>query len=318
MGNNPRLVPKFEGSRTALGREISTEDHQRALEQGLDVPDELPAFQIPLSEVGISGKTVWVSLPEGRLPFNAEIYVDLPGQARGVHMSRMEEAISQLYYEPFPDICAYAQELTQLALTRQRGKTARVLLAGKIPLVRRTSVTNKRSVDTVEISTEVRASAKGAACDFKTRIGLSLHHLTACPCTQLYNQVLSNATDGHFPMPTHSQRCVTRLCVEDNARSVSYGMLLECLEAALHVTQDLLKRPDEAEMVLKAHRRPQFAEDTVREATKEVATRLKDKLPLTSEVTIESVSLESIHIHDVRCTLRSTLGDILEALSLRS
>ena len=112
MGNNPRLVRKSKGARAALSSEISSEDHQRVLELGRDVPDEVPAFQIPLSEVGISGKTLWISLPEGRLPFDAEVCVDLPGQARGIHMSRIEEAISQLYYKPFPDIRAYAQAPT--------------------------------------------------------------------------------------------------------------------------------------------------------------------------------------------------------------
>jgi len=311
MGNNPRLVRKSKGTRAALSSEISSEDHQRVLELGRDVPDEVPAFQIPLSEVGISGKTLWISLPEGRLPFDAEVCVDLPGQARGIHMSRIEEAISQLYYKPFPDIRGYAQELAEFVLTRQRGQRAKVLLAGKVPLVRKASVSNRRSVDAVDITTELQASKSGSAFDFKTKIGLSLHHITACPCTQVYNQVLSSAVDSQFPMPTHSQRCVTRLCVEDNSCNVTFGMLIECLEATLHVTQDLLKRPDEAEIVLKAHRLPQFAEDTVREAAKEVGKRLKDKLPPASEITIESLSLESIHIHDVRCTLRTTLGDIL-------
>jgi len=80
----------------------------------------------------------------------------------------------------------------------------------------------------------------------------------------------------------------------------SFGEILECLESALHVTQDLLKRPDEAEIVLKAQHFPRFAEDTAREIAKETGKRFGRKLPASTEVIIESLSLESIHIHNVQ------------------
>jgi GTP cyclohydrolase FolE2 len=103
--------------------------------------------------------------------------------------------------------------------------------------------------------------------------------------------------------------------VEGHGESPSFEEILECLESTLHVTQDLLKRPDEAEIVLKAHRFPQFAEDVVREIAKEVGKRFVRKLPDATEVIIESLSLESIHTHNVRCILRTTLKKILDAIS---
>ena len=79
----------------------------------------------------------------------------------------------------------------------------------------------------------------------------------------------------------------------------------------LHVSQDLLKRPDETELVLKAHRRPQFAEDTVREVAKAAGNKFKDTLPPDTEIQVKTLSLESIHIHDVECYLDTRLGEIL-------
>ncbi len=102
--------------------------------------------------------------------------------------------------------------------------------------------------------------------------------------------------------------------MEGHGESPSFEEILECLESTLHVTQDLLKRPDEAEIVLKAHRFPQFAEDVVRETAKEVGKKFVRKLPASTEVFIESLSLESIHAHDVHCILRTTLGEILDAI----
>jgi len=316
MANSSGVVHEYENARPGLSPEIPLSGHHRALREGKDVPEQAPSFQIGITEAGISGKTVWISLPQGKLPFNTEISVNLPKHVRGIHMSRIEEAISQLYRKDFSDIRYYAQELSSLVLERQRGEWARVLVSGKIPLVRRTSVSRRTSVDAIDISAEVHASLGGDAVSFKTIIGLGLCHITACPCTQVYNQVLfSQTVDPDLPILTHSQRAMTKLCVEGHGESPSFEEILECLEFTLHVTQDLLKRPDEAEIVLKAHRFPQFAEDVVRETAKEVGKRFGGKLPASTEVIIESLSLESIHIHDVRCILKTTLSEILDAIS---
>lgn len=315
MANSSGVVHEHENTRPGLIPEVPLSGHHRALREGKDVPEQAPSFQIGLTEVGISGKTVWISLPQGKLPFNTEISVNLPEYVRGIHMSRIEEAISQLYHKSFTDIRYYARELAALVIERQRGKWARVLVSGKVPLARRTSVSHRTSVDAIDISTEVFASLNGDAMSFKTIIGLNLCHITACPCTQVYNQILSDTVDAWLPALTHSQRAMTKLCVEVQGESPSFEELMECLESTLHVTQGLLKRPDEAEIVLKAHRFPQFAEDVVRETAKELGKRFEGKLPDATEVAVESLSLESIHTHNVCCILRTTLGEILDAVS---
>jgi len=313
MADDSRLVPDFKGARPGLTPAISTASHQRALTLGQDVPESLPAFQIGLSEVGVSGKTLWIQLPQGRLPFEAEVYVDLPENVRGIHMSRIEEAVSDLYPENFTDIRLYAQELARLVLEKQRGRKGRVRLRGKIPLVRKTPVSEKYSIDSAEIEAEVRAERGAEGLGLKTMIGIRVCHLTACPCTQVYNRSLAAEDGREFPLPTHSQRSVTSLAVEDHGGDLTYEDLLDCLEKGLHVTLGLLKRPDEAEIVLRAHRRPQFAEDVVREAARQVGIAFGGRLPASSGVIIESLSLESIHTHDVRCTLGTTLEVILKA-----
>ena len=315
MANSSGLVHEYENARPGLRPEIPLSEHHRALHEGKDVPEQAPSFRIVLTEVGISEKTIWISLPQGKLPFNTEISMNLPEHLRGIHMSRIEEAVSQLYQKSFSDIRYYAQELAPLVIERQRGEWAKVLVSGKAPIVRRTSVSQRTSVDAVDISAEVCASFNGAALSFKTIIGMSLCHITACPCTQVYNQALFQTVDAYLPTLTHSQRAKTKLCLEVDGDHPTYGEILECLESTLHITQGLLKRPDEAEIVLKAHRFPQFAEDVVRETAKEVGKRFGSKLPDATEVIIESLSLESIHTHNVRCALKTTLKGILDAIS---
>lgn len=289
------------------------EEHARVMANAHDVPEEAPCFRIGLTSVGISGKTVWVFLPVGKLPFDADIGVSLPAASRGIHMSRMEEAISSLCDRSFDDLCAYARALAGLVLERQKGGLARIVLKGKIP-IRRTALVSKRiSSDALDIEALVEAARLETGMQFKEMAGLSVFHMTACPCTQVYNQELFRLKDNRLPLLTHSQRSLTRLVIERQNGSPSYEDLLKCLEAALHVTQDLLKRPDEAEIVMKAHLIPQFAEDTVRQTAREVGMRFSGSLPAMTEVLIESRSLESIHIHDVCCTLKTTLGEIADA-----
>jgi GTP cyclohydrolase FolE2 len=47
----------------------------------------------------------------------------------------------------------------------------------------------------------------------------------------------------------------------------------------------------------------------------EVGKRFGGRFPASTEVIIESLSLESIHIHNVHCILRTTLEEILDAIS---
>jgi GTP cyclohydrolase FolE2 len=293
---------------------IPREEHSRVLANAHDVPEEAPSFKIGLTSVGISGKTVWVRLPSGQFPFDADISVSLPASSRGIHMSRMEEAISSLYDRPFDDLCSYAKALAGLVIERQKGNLAHINLKGKIPIRRKTSVSNRISADALDIEAQIEASRLETGLKFKETAGLSVAHMTACPCTQVYNQELFRAKDDRLPFITHSQRSLTSLLIERQGGCPSYEDILKCLEAALHITQDLLKRPDEAEIVMKAHLAPQFAEDTVRQTAREAGVRFGAALPARTEVLIESRSLESIHIHDVCCTLKTTLGEITHAL----
>ena len=148
-----------------------------------------------------------------------------------------------------------------------------------MPLLRQTSVSDRRSVDAIELCAEILAWRRSDAVCFNNRLGLAVRHMTACPCTQVYNRSMARTPEASFPHITHSQRSKTRLCLEDPESAVSYEDLLECLESTLHVTQDLLKRPDEAEIVLRAHRRPQFAEDVVRSVAQEIGRCLPDAIP---------------------------------------
>lgn len=306
------MVSGALSGRAAVNR-ILPEQHARALSCGGDVPEEAPGIAIPLSAVGISGKTVWIRLPEGRIPFDASLSVRLPSSRRGIHMSRMEEAISELDGCAFPGPAEYAQRLLELMLSNQYSSSGTVTLHGQLPYLSATGVSQRRSVDSLRIDVEVARDFPGPC---RVLLGVGIYHITACPCTQVYLEAAGNTqkTYPDRPMITHSQRAITLLRVERDDAVPTVAALRRCLESALHVSQDLLKRGDEAELVLKAHTAPQFAEDAVREVAQAAFRFFGHCLPPDCRVQIESTSFESIHIHDVNCRLDSTIGELRSIL----
>lgn len=310
MANGTTVVPEPETARPALTPGIPLEDHRRAVADGRDVPEERPAVALALDEVGIAGKTVWVRLPQGRIPFDAEVGVDLSAEHRGIHMSRIEEVAARLHGRSFDDLRSYARAFADGVIVAQHATRVRVHLRGKLPLLRSTPVSDRTSVESVEVSVEVRGGRRPEGVRMTSVLGLAVQHMTACPCTQRYNQVLAGQDAPFQALATHSQRTTTWLVMDDPGQRLDHLDLLACLEARLHVTQGLLKRPDEAEVVLGAHRRPQFAEDVVRAVAAEAARRFGPALPPGARMRIDSRSLESIHTHDVRCRLDVTLDRV--------
>lgn len=321
MADCSRLVSGHAGGGDHLSTLFSQDDHRRVLDSSVDVLEERPAFPLPLDQVGISGKTVWILLKGeqwGRLPFAAEVVINLPADVRGIHMSRIEQAISELHNQQFDDLREYALDLGGKVMDGQRASACSIALQGQVPLLQQTSISEMVSIDTVEVSVRAQFHDKKNVASPMVMIGATLCHLTACPCTLAYSQVLFNQKNSSYPPATHSQRSKTSLMIESRIDSPppapSVDELINCLSSALHVSRDLLKRPDEAELILQAHRQPQFVEDVVRETARTAGKMFCDRLPAATRVIIKSLSLESIHIHDVTCTLDTSLQEILKAL----
>ncbi len=76
---------------------------------------------------------------------------------------------------------------------------------------------------------------------------------------------------------------------------------------------ELMKRSDEAHVVEKAHRRPRFVEDCVREMVRGVIEHFP-ALDDGAFVSARQVNLETIHQHNVVAERFGTLGEIREEL----
>ena len=315
MEKRTRVVHMHGSGKAHLGTEFTQEEHAKVVQLCEDVPETPPLFPFPINKVGITEKTVWIRLQDGLIPFEASIFVDLPPEFKGIHMSRMEQSISELFDRSFKDICEYTCLLSEKILEKQRGKSVEVTVSGKIPLPFKTTISNLLSVDCADVSSRTILVLTDGTTSKRQATGLGLTHITACPCTQAYNRELFKNEAGALPYPTHSQRCQTWLEVETaDDESVTHEELFKCLTSCLHMSQDLLKRPDEAELVLKSHREAQFAEDVVRMVAREAASRFKHALSYETVIKVSTKSLESIHTHNVSCFLEAPLGDIIKQL----
>ena len=91
---------------------------------------------------------------------------------------------------------------------------------------------------------------------------------------------------------------------------VTPALVADLVEGAFSSpTYELLKRDDEAAVVINAHRNPKFVEDVVRDVLKLLVDNCTD-LPDNVGVTVRSESEESIHKHNAFAERKATLGDL--------
>ena len=106
----------------------------------------------------------------------------------------------------------------------------------------------------------------------------------------------------HVPVATHNQRGLGTLkigCTEACDDEIDALELLAIVENSMSSEiYELMKRSDEGAVVEKAHRRPRFVEDCVREMIGGVVERFPD-LADPAFVSARQENLETIHQHNV-------------------
>jgi GTP cyclohydrolase I/GTP cyclohydrolase-4 len=115
------------------------------------------------------------------------------------------------------------------------------------------------------------------------------------------------------PVATHNQRGLGTLQIgatESGALEIDARTLLGIVEQSMSSEiYELMKRADEAAVVEKAHRRPRFVEDCVREMIGGVVRALPE-LPDEAFVSARQENLETIHQHNVAAERHGTLGEV--------
>jgi GTP cyclohydrolase-4 len=86
--------------------------------------------------------------------------------------------------------------------------------------------------------------------------------------------------------------------------------IIELIHVRTNQVYGILKRPDELEVVFKAHQNPAFVEDIVRDIAETAYKFFKDKVPSDTKLVVRATSEESIHQHNAVAEVEMTLGEI--------
>jgi GTP cyclohydrolase I/GTP cyclohydrolase-4 len=297
-----------------------------------DVQEQLPSLQISLSRVGVTGVEKVIRIrangAEQLYHANLDCFVDLGPDQKGAHMSRFEEVVNDVIGEVILGEATFkaetlAQHIAEGVRSRQGARRAEVTIAARYP---EHKPAPESGIRTQEMYT-LLGSAVAAASGTRRLIGVQAQGITACPCAQGLvegrsrerleaNGFSADEIERIFeavPVATHNQRGLGTLrvgCTELCEDEIDAAVLLDIVEESMSSEiYELMKRSDEATVVEKAHRRPRFVEDCVREMIRGVLRRFP-ALADAAFVSARQENLETIHQHNVMAERFGTLGEL--------
>jgi GTP cyclohydrolase-4 len=291
-----------------------------------DVQEESPEMPLPLTRVGISGLRRIVRLLDGGRDHlfyaTMDLYVDLGPNQRGVHMSRFSASIEEILdvacERPAPRLEAVAEQTAQELIRSQGTQRSEVHIRAYFPVTHYAPVSGKSTQKLYTLLAMASSSRERTV----TLVGVEVEGMMACPCAQ--DMIRSYARERLLeeglppeicervlqvvPLATHNQRGVGRLVVGGvtGLRATELAAVVESSMSA--EVYDLLKRPDELFVVAKAHRRPRFVEDAVREMIRNLLDRYPD-LPDDAFLHARALNFETIHPHDVYAEFFGTVAE---------
>jgi GTP cyclohydrolase-4 len=301
-----------------------------------DVQASAPTVRVSLSRVGVTDveKVIRIGPPGAEQLYYAKLdcFVDLGPKQKGAHMSRFEEVVNDVIGEVVLGESGFkAEQLAQHMATqvreRQDALRAEVTIAARYPEHKPAPVSG---IPTQEIYT-LFGSAVASERGTRRLVGVAAQGMTACPCAQQLvtgrsreRLVADGFTDDEIgrifeavPVATHNQRGLGTLhvgCPEGCDTELEAADLLAIVEDSMSSEiYELMKRSDEGAVVEKAHRRPRFVEDCVREMVGGVVTRL-GTLDDDSFVSARQENLETIHQHNVVAERFGLLGELRHEL----
>jgi GTP cyclohydrolase I/GTP cyclohydrolase-4 len=298
---------------------------------GRDVQASRPATEVSLTRVGIRGveKVIHVG---GNLYFaDLTCFVDLNPRQAGVHMSRFEEIINEAIDQVVLSETLHAEELAahiaERVRERQEGRRAEVRIEARYPETVNAPESGIPSQEIYKLHGVAVASERGT----RTLTGVEAHGMTACPCAQEeltgrarerleadgFTDVEIERIFGAVPVATHNQRGIGELHLgrpEHVDLEIDATDLLHIVEQSMSSEiYELMKRTDEATVVEKAHRRPRFVEDVVREMVR----RVSEAFPALRDggfMLARQENLETIHRHTVVAERAGLVAEVLDEI----
>ena len=310
------------------------------MERYRDIHKLMPSVRLKINRVGVKGvRKQLVRECNGKLEvLNVKIdaYIDIPATLKGAHISRNLEAINEIIEESLKgkihnleDFCV---ELAKKLLEKHEyASNSEVTLTAEYPVNKKTPVTGFSTQQMYKIHVGAFVWKENNEIKVRKQIGVEIEGLTVCPCAQelVKNHVrrtllninlredLVNTIIEIIPIASHLQRgkAVFTVYIWEHEK-VDFKDLIEIVESSFSSPiYDLLKRSDERQLILNAHRNPKFAEDVVRTMLKNFLEKYGGKLSDDTLLIAQQESYESVHGHNVYAERILTLRELKEEVN---
>ena len=245
-----------------------------------DKQSERDHRELPIDKVGVRGLRFPIQVRDKAHTLQNTIatigmYVDLPKEFKGTHMSRFIEVLnahgSVVHVENITDILYAMQE-------KLKSSTAHLEMEFPFFLVKKAPVSGQESV--MDYTARFDATACGKEIDFVLTVQAGV--TTLCPCSKAISKYGAHNQRSTVTVQLRSRKAIwieeVIAVVENSASSELFA---------------LLKRQDEKAVTERAYENPVFVEDLVRN----VALRLNAH-PDVTWYKVEAENYESIHNHN--------------------
>ena len=244
-----------------------------------DTQNKADTRQIPIDKVGIKGikhpvRVLDRSGGEQHTVAEFNMYVNLPHNFKGTHMSRFVEILNE--YEREISVKSFNDMLEKMA-ERLESQSGHIEMTFPYFVKKAAPVTGVESLLDYQVCFRGEITNNVARTDVCVLVPVT----SLCPCSKSISEYGAHNQRSHI---TLSVRIKDFVWVEE---------LIEMIEQqASCQLYGLLKRPDEKFVTEQAYDNPKFVEDLVRD----IATQLNSDDRIVA-YTVESENFESIHNH---------------------
>ena len=244
-----------------------------------DVQNSADTRRIPIDKVGIKDIRHPVRVKdrnggEQHTIANFNMYVNLPHNFKGTHMSRFVEILN--LHEREITVDSFKEMLLEMTERLEAE-------AGHIEMNFDYFINKAAPVTGVESLMDYNVSLIGEIADGRTKMNIKVvvPVTSLCPCSKKISAYGAHNQRSHV---TVNARTLGFVWIEDLIDLIEYQASCELY--------GLLKRPDEKYVTEKAYNNPKFVEDMVRD----IASSLNEDDRIAAYV-VESENFESIHNH---------------------
>lgn len=252
-----------------------------------DVQNEPDYRNLPIDKVGVKDIRYPVTVltrdhGEQHTVARVNMYVDLPHQFRGTHMSRFIEILNRfgksISTRNTGEIVSHMKEALE-------SDTAHFEIDFPYFLTRKAPVSGAQSM------MEYQCRLSASSSDDYYQLSVTVPVMSLCPCSKEISQY-----------GAHNQRSWITILVR--AREIVWieDLVEVAVKSASSEIYALLKREDEKYVTEKAYENPVFVEDMVRNAAEQLNT-MKNII----WYSVESENMESIHNHSAYACLSRNL-----------